>query len=83
MAGSKRHEPTKRIERPPHRLPPATWHHSLDLDAAGPLSRDQLADFKRDGFVFLPEFYSTEALQNVQQDVEKMIGGLFLPMMPL
>lgn len=54
VVGSKLHRPTKLIERPPHQMPPATWHLSPDLEAKGPLDRAQLEQFYRDGFLFIP-----------------------------
>ena len=69
-----KHGPKKRAERPPHALPPATWQLHPDLGARGPLTRDQIESFYRDGFLFIPEFYKRDALADVQADVEHTIG---------
>ena len=42
VVGSKNRKETKVLVRPPHQIPPASWHKSPDLDKAGPLSRDQV-----------------------------------------
>jgi hypothetical protein len=71
-----RHEPTKRLERPPHAMPPAKWHLAPNLDATGPLTKDQVKSFFEDGYLFLPEWYKQEALDAVRVDVESMISNL-------
>ncbi len=43
------HEPTKRLVRPAHQMPPAKWHLSPNLDAKGPLSKEQVKTFFEDG----------------------------------
>ena len=43
------HEPTKRLVRPPHKMPPARWHLTPNLDAKGPLSKEQVKTFFEDG----------------------------------
>ena len=49
VVGSRKHNPTKRLVRPPHEMPPASWHLSPNLDADGPLSKDQVNTFFEDG----------------------------------
>ena len=49
VVGSRKHNPTKRLVRPPHEMPPAKWHLSPNLDADGPLSKDQVQTFFEDG----------------------------------
>lgn len=78
VVGPKTHEPvTKRLVRPSHTIPPATWHTDpANLTAPGPLDGDQLTQFYGDGFLFLPEFYKKDQLAEVQSDVEGMIEDL-------
>jgi len=64
VCGGKARQPTKILERPTHTIPPATWHLNPDIDTmvtTGPLEREQLEDFHKDGFLFIPDFYSPEA----------------------
>jgi len=66
VCGSKVKNNVKVLTRPPHDIPPATWHLNPDLDkmeGKGPLTREQLERFHEDGYLFIPEFYSEEALE--------------------
>jgi hypothetical protein len=76
IANTRGKPPTKLLERPPHSIPAATWHLNPDLNRAGPLAKEQLTSFFEDGYLFLPEFYSAEMLQEVQSDVSGMIDNL-------
>ena len=58
VCGAKVKNPVKIIERPPHDIPPATWHLNPDLEAMeskGPLTGDQLKRFHQDGYLLIPE----------------------------
>ena len=69
--------PTKVLERPPHTMPSATWHkQASNLDRKGPLSRDQLESFYRDGFLHIPGFFGEQALAESRQNVDSMIANL-------
>eukprot|EP00911_Craspedida_sp_UC1_P002030 UC1_evm3s1566 len=63
-------------KRPPHTQPPAKWQITNPRDVAGPLSRAQQDDFYRDGFVYLPKFYSAPQLKAVQEEVEEQLDHL-------
>ena len=76
VVGSKTHKPTKILTRPPHKIPPATWHKNPDLNRKGPLSKEQVKKFFEDGYLFLPEFYKQPALDAVEKDVDSMINNL-------
>ena len=45
QVGSKDRKDTKVLVRPPHKIPPATWHKNPDLDAPGPLTKEQVKTF--------------------------------------
>eukprot|EP00041_Stephanoeca_diplocostata_P030764 m.939059 g.939059 ORF g.939059 m.939059 type:complete len:443 (+) comp23823_c1_seq9:90-1418(+) len=76
VAGPKKHHATKTLVRPPHSIPAATWHLNPDLDRQGPLSREQLGEFYKNGFIFIPDFYKETELDAVREDVERMIDDL-------
>ena len=73
----RRRQPSKILERPPHKVPPATWHLDPDIEAMegeGPLTREQLRAFFEDGFLFIPEHFDMSAIKRVEDDVDQMIG---------
>jgi hypothetical protein len=76
VVGSKARQSTKILKRPPHKLPPASWHLNPDLGRKGPLTKAQVETFFEDGYLFLPEFYKADCLAAVQQDVDSMINNL-------
>ena len=70
-------QPRKILERPPHKVLPATWHLDPDIntmEGEGPLTRDQLRAFFEDGFLFIPEHFDMTAIKRVEDDVDQMIG---------
>jgi len=47
------------IKRPSYKnAPVAKWHKKLPAVRPGPLTRDQVKKFYKEGFLLIPEFYS-------------------------
>eukprot|EP01051_Picozoa_sp_SAG22_P000907 SAG22_NODE_30_length_28348_cov_12.488584_4_plen_452_part_00 len=88
VVGSKDRKDTKILVRPPHQLPPASWHKNPNLDAEGPLTKAQVKTFYEDGYLFLEDFYADSVvdgllqseqrglLEDIKGDVERMIEDL-------
>eukprot|EP00039_Didymoeca_costata_P011234 m.157106 g.157106 ORF g.157106 m.157106 type:complete len:421 (+) comp15108_c0_seq3:2-1264(+) len=76
VVGPKKYHTTKRIERPPHKIAPASWHLDPKLDLPGPLPKEKVQSFFEDGYLFLPNHFGSEILDDVRKDVEGMISNL-------
>ena len=66
------------LERPPHKIPAATWHHDAKTsnpNVTGPLTSEQVRAYMDDGFLILPRFFE-EFLAPLQSDVEGLIDEL-------
>ena len=67
--------PPTLLQRPPHRIPPATWHTTTNANHQGILTAAQLDSYYTDGFLILPTFFASY-LPDIQRDIETLIDHL-------